>query len=260
MKDELKKNYDEESLNIVYNFAKKMTKEFGDLIKVIAIFGSATKKEDLDPNSDIDVLVVVDDVDFKIDDALAQTYRVLTGKIVEKVSKKLHVTTLKLTHFWEYVKVGDPVVLNILRDGFAVLDSGFFTPLQVLLYQGRIRPSEEAIYTYFERAPRSLKQVEYNLLKSISDLYWAMIDSAHAALMRIGEMPANPREIPKIVEEKLVNTKLVSKDCADFAKEIYELSKKIAHNEIKEVSGAEIDELKERARKFVDEMKKIVLK
>ena len=260
MKELFKKNYDKENLDIVYNFAKKMSKEFGEMIKVIAIFGSTSEKGKLDINSDIDVLVVVDDVDFQIDDAIAKSYRVITGKIVEKISKKLHITTLKLTHFWEYVKVGDPVVLNILRNGFAILDSGFFTPLQVLLYQGRIRPSEEAIYTYFERAPRSLKQVEFNFLKSVSDLYWAMIDSAHAALMRIGEMPANPREIPKILEDKLVKTNLVSKECADFAKEIYDLSKKIAHQKLKEIKGVEIDELKEKAERFVDEMKKIVLK
>ncbi len=260
MKEKLKEKFDKESLDIVYAFSKRMIKEFNDMIKVIAIFGSSSKKDELDPNSDIDVLVIVDDVDYQIDDEIAKSYRVITGKIVEKVSKKLHITTLKLTHFWEYVKVGDPVVLNILRDGYAVIDSGFFTPLQILLYKGRIRPSEEAIYTYFERAPRSLKQVEFNLLKSVSDLYWAMIDSAHAALMRIGELPANPREIPKVIEEKLVKPGLVNQECADFAKEIYELSKKIAHNEVKSVTGAEIDELKEKAEKFVDEMKKIVLK
>ena len=64
-------------------------------------------------------------------------------------SEKLHITTLKFTSFWEYIRAGDPVGVNILREGMALIDSGFFEPMQQLLIQGKMRPSPEAVWVYF---------------------------------------------------------------------------------------------------------------
>ena len=258
MKPDTKSLYDKDAIEIVYAFSKQMIKEFGEMIKVIAVFGSQAKKNDLDPHSDIDVLVVIDDAKFSVDNVISETYRTVTAKILEKISKRIHVTTMKLTNFWEHSKTGDPVLVNILRDGYAVIDTGFFEPMQILLFQGRIKPSQEAIYAYYERAPRNLRTVEYGFLRMVSELYWAMIDASHAALMRIGEMPATPKEVPRLIEEKFVKTKIIEQKHADFAKEIYELSKKVAHNQIISISGAEIDNLKEKASEYVEEMRKIV--
>ena len=59
---------------------------------------------------------------------------------------------MRFTSFWEYIRNGDPVGINILRDGVAIIDTGFFDPLQALLKKGRIRPTSESIWTYIDEA------------------------------------------------------------------------------------------------------------
>jgi len=81
---------------------------------------------------------------------------------------------MTLSSFWEYVRAGDPVVINILRDGLALVDSGFFDPLQALLFRGRIRPSQEAINNYYARAPTTLNNSMWHVLQATVDLYWAV--------------------------------------------------------------------------------------
>ena len=176
------KHYSREDYEIAHKFAALMYKEFGRFVACAAIFGSTargTKKKE----GDIDVLIIVDDLKIKMTPPVVEAYRVITDQTVAKVSKKLHVISLKLTAFWEYVRAGDPVAINILRDGVAMIDNSFFDPLQALLMQGRIRPSQEAIWNYFTRAPATIHNSKWHILQAVIDLYWAVIDSAHAALI-----------------------------------------------------------------------------
>jgi len=131
--------YPKDDLTIAYKFAKKVYDEFGNFIKAIVLFGSSVREEKT--KGDIDVLIVVDDITIQMTAEIVETYRIITEKSVADISPRLHVTSLKLTTFWEYVRMGDPIGLNILRDGVALLDTGFFDPLQGLLARGRIRPS-----------------------------------------------------------------------------------------------------------------------
>jgi hypothetical protein len=49
---------------------------------------------------------------------------------------------------------GEPVVLNILRNGQVMLDNaGFIEPLKLLLIQGKIKGTPESIYECLQRAP-----------------------------------------------------------------------------------------------------------
>ena len=64
---------------------------------------------------------------------LIEGYRIIVENLIEKVSLKLHVTSMTFTSFWEHARVGDPILVNILRDGIALHDRGFFDPLQRIL-------------------------------------------------------------------------------------------------------------------------------
>ncbi|MCJ7757484.1 MAG: hypothetical protein MUP24_05005, partial [Gillisia sp.] len=87
----------------------------------------------LKKGSDIDILIIIDDVRAELTAEFVEAYRVIVEKIAFKISKKLHITTLKLTNFWDYTRAGDPIVINMLRDGIPLMDYGFFEPLQILL-------------------------------------------------------------------------------------------------------------------------------
>lgn len=250
------KNYPKKEFDTAYEFAEKMYKEFGKFIKCVAIFGSTVKKKTA--KSDIDILVIVDDLMIRMDQEVVEAYRVITEKAVRETSDKLHITSLKFTSFWEYVRAGDPVAVNILRDGVAMIDTGFFDPLQALLRQGRIRPSPESIWTYFSRSPATLHNATWHVMQGSLDLYWAVIDSAHAVLMKMGEVPPSPDHVADLLDEKLVKRNLLDKRYVSIYREFYKLSKMVIHREIKDIKGEEFDRYHKNAQDFVETMRELL--
>lgn len=253
--------YEKHEIDTVLSFAKEAKKEFKDLLKAIVLFGSAARKTSngLKAN-DIDVLIIIDDVRIDLSPELVQTYRIILEKIIAKTSKKLHVTSLRFTNFWEYIRAGDPIAINILRDGIPIIDSGFFEPLQILLYQGRIRPSAESIQNYLALAPQTLQNSKQHILQATLDLYWAVIDAAHAALMSINEIPPSPAHVADMLEEKLVKKGLLQKKHAYTMRNFYSLGKSIMHGELLQVSGDQYDVYYKEAFSFVMDMKTFIEK
>lgn len=253
-------NYFSKDLEISRKFAKIMYKEFGTFISAIILFGSTTRASP-NPKKDIDILIILDDVRIRFTRDLVQTYRIITEKAIVQVDpQRLHVQSMKFTSFWEYVRSGDPVAINVLRYGVSLMDTGFFDPLQVLLEQGRIRPSNESVYTYFTMAPASLSRSKDHILAATVDLYWATIDAAHAALMKAGEIPPSPEHVSDLLEQKLVKNKEVARSTSDIMRKMYVTYKKIIRREISNISGREYDSLKSDAENFVREMKKYIEK
>jgi predicted nucleotidyltransferase len=248
--------FSKDHIDIAYKFSEKAYKEFGTFIKCIVLFGSATREKK--PVGDIDILIIIDDMSIELRPEVVQTYRIIVQKLVTNISSKLHITTLKLTSFWEFVKAGDPVAVNILRDGVALIDTGIFDPLQMLLRQGRIRPTPEAVWSYFVRAPATLQNSKWHILQAVVDLYWAVVDAAHAALMRVGEVPPSPKHVPALMEEVLVKRKLCHKKYPLVMKNFYELMKRITHRQIKDMRGLDYDRYSKEAEDFINEMKHIV--
>jgi len=249
--------YPKEDFAQARSFARKIATEFEGFVKCVAVFGS-TAKLTKSKGSDIDVLVVVDDILIPIDSEVAEGYRILTEKYVREISDKLHITTLKLTAFWEYMRAGDPIVINILRDGVPIIDQGFFEPMQYLLKQGRIRPSKEAIWSYMARVPKTLHNADWHVMQGIIDLYWGVIDSAHAVLMSLGEVPPSPEHVANVLEEKLVKRKMLDVKYVKIVRELFKLQKMILHREITRISGSEYDNHREDAKSFTDEMKRLI--
>ncbi len=248
--------YKKDELDIAYDYSKQVYTEAKSFIKAIVLFGSAARNDK--NQDDVDILVILDDVRIILTDGLVQTFNIINNKIVEKVSPRLHITMMKLTAFWEYVRAGDPIAVNILRDGVPLVDTGFFEPVQLLLLQGRIRPSNEAIFNYFEMAPRTLANSRKHLLNATVDLYWAVIDSAHAALMRFGSVPPSPSHVADIMQEKLVLSGKIDAKYARTMRNFYKLAKMIAHNELRDMTGEHYEEYYREANDFVETMKKLV--
>jgi predicted nucleotidyltransferase len=250
--------YLNEDIQIARKFGKIMYKEFGKFISALVLFGSAAQ-HDSHPKKDIDVLIVLDDVRIRFSKELVETYRIIAEKAIAAVDpKRLHVQSMKLSAFWEYVRAGDPVAINILRSGVALIDQGFFDPLQALLDQGRIRPSAESIWTYFTMAPASLHRSEQHMLTAAVDLYWAAIDAAHSALMVAGETPPSPVHVSGMLDKVLVKHGHVSKKSAKSMAELFKLFKGITHRDIKSLSGKDYDRYKKMSEGFVQEMRSFI--
>ncbi len=258
-KEKRKIPYPEAEFAIAQKFSQRVWKEFGDFIKAIVLFGSTTQEGK--EKKDIDILIILDDVRLKFSEEIVQTYRIIIEKVVADTDRKrLHVQSMKFTSFWEYARVGDPVAINILRYGIALVDTGFFDPLQALLDEGRIRPSKEAVYTYFVMAPAALSRSKQQMLGATVDLYWAVIDSAHAALMKYGEVPPSPDHVAGLMEKTLIAKKLLSKDSASTMRNFYKLFKGIADREIKDISGEDYSKYRKKAEMFVEDIKKYIEK
>lgn len=259
-----KDKYADDEFKIALGFAKSAMQEFEQFVKAIVLFGSTSKKRHHNPErkgqkpNDIDILVVLNDVNMVMTDEVTESYKIIAGKIIDKTSDRIHLTTLMFSNFWELVKNGDPVVINILRDGVALIDTGFFEPLQSLLYQGRIRPTWEAIYSYYQRAPQTLLNSKAHIKQAVVDIYWAVVDSAHAALMKIGEIPPSPSHIADMLDEKMAKKGMINKKHVTTMRNLYHLSKHIVKNEVQEIRGAEYDKHLRDAQDFVHSMKRII--
>lgn len=249
--------YYKEDVDTAYKFANEIYKELGSLIRAVVIFGSAARKTK-DASSDIDILVIIDDLMMNMSPEVVEAYRLIVQKSIVKVSTKIHITTMRFTSFWEYIRNGDPIVINLLRDGVALIDSGFFDPMQALLKRGRIRPTQESIWTYYTRAPNTLHNSKWHLLQAVIDLYWAVIDAAHAALMKIGEIPPTPEHVADLMEHKLVKKKMLEHKYVIIMRNFYRLMKMVTHREIVEIKGEEFDRYYKIAEDFVHRMRRLI--
>jgi len=249
--------YERYDVDTAHRFANEIYKEMGSLIRAVVLFGSSARKK-VTAKSDIDVLVILDDLTISLSPEVINAYRVIINKIIVKVSTRLHITTLRFTSFWDYIRNGDPIGINILRDGVAIIDSGFFEPLQVLLKKGKIRPTSESIWTYYIRAPNTLHNSKWHILQATLDLYWAVIDAAHAALMKHGEIPPTPEHVADLLDQKLVKKGLLEKKYVSTMRQFYKTMKMITHREIKEIKGDEYDRYYKTAEEFVKRMREFI--
>lgn len=245
---------------IAMDFATKVYEKFNKIVKSIILFGSQTKHTSTS-TSDIDIIIIVDDASLNFDSELTSWYREELGKVValNPYKKELHINTVKLTTWWQDLMRGDPVVVNIIRFGEPLIDfAGFFDPLKILLQQGKIKSTPEAIYTALQRAPGHLARSRISALGSIEGLYWAMVDSAHAALMAAKQSPASPEHVPIMLKELFVDTRMLKMDYVIWYRDLYVLHRKIVHGDILAIKGEEIDLWQKRADEFVRVMAGLV--
>ncbi|MCB9359456.1 nucleotidyltransferase domain-containing protein [Candidatus Woesearchaeota archaeon] len=253
-----KDKYQKDDIDIAYDFSKKIVKEFGSFIKSVVLFGSTARQ--LEKSHDIDILVVVDDVTITISPEVVEAYRVILEKMIRNTSKKLHVTTLKMSNFWDYIRKGDPLGINILRDGVALYDISLFEPLRILLAQGRVAPSKETINIYINKSMGSMLNSKNHILHAVLDLYWGVIDISHAALMTHHITPETPSHVADRLDLVFVKKGKLEARYVKTMKKFYSLSKSIIHNEISLITGTEYDQYYKEAQGYIERLKKLIKK
>lgn len=239
-------------------------KKFEKYITSYVAAGSLFRGEQ---SNDIDVYVVIDDTDVKrmsraeLKDKLRA---IIVGMGFEAakitgVKKQFHVQTYILTDFWENLKDANPVIFTLLRDGVPLYDRGVFTPWYLLLKQGRIKPSPEAIDMSMDIGEKLLTRIKHKMLSVVGeDLYYAVLNPSQAALMLYGIPPPTPKETAKLMEEIFVKKeKILEKKYVDTLEKVRKAYKSIEHGKTKEISGKEIDALTKEATDYLERIKKL---
>jgi predicted nucleotidyltransferase/uncharacterized protein (UPF0332 family) len=245
---------------IAMDFATKAYEKFNKIIKSIVLFGS-TVKQTKTHGSDIDIILIIDDTSIKWDQELVAWYREELERVVRQnpYKKSLHINTIKLSTWWEDLMRGDPVVVNILRDGESLIDfGGFFEPLKYLLYAGKIKSTPEAIYSLLQRAPMHISRSKSAELGAIEGLFWSMVDSSQAAIIAAGISPPSPEHVPLHLKETFVDKGKLKIKYVIWYRDLLVLHKKIAHGNTTELKGVEIDEWQDRAKEFLKVMAELV--
>ncbi len=245
--------------DIAYDFAIRASKKFKEVIKSIVLFGSVAKDE-TKKGSDIDIVIIIDDCVINWDQELIAWYRQeLTNLMSEqKYKKELHLTTVTLSTFMEEVRMGEPAVINMLRYGESLIDlGGFFNPLKVLLAKGKIRPTTESIFITLRRSPMHIAKAKMDIVASIENVYWSMVDSSHAMLMAANQVPPSPEHIGEMLDELFVRRKILDKKYVEWYKELYDLAHDVMHGNVKFISGRDIDHHIGRVEQFEKVSRKI---
>ena len=245
---------------IAMDFANKAYKRFDKLIKSVVLFGSTIKKTNT-ASSDIDIVIIVDDASVKFDTELVAWYREELGKIISANPYKfeLHINTIRLTTWWQDLMRGDPVILNIIRYGEEIIDfGGFFRPLRILLQEGKIKSTPEAIYTALQRAPMHLANSKRSEIGAIEGIYWTMVDSAQALLMAAKVTPPSPEHIPLLLKTTFVDKKMLDEKYVAWYSDLFKLYKSVMHGETQQVKGQVIEDWQDKAEKFMKVMAELI--
>ncbi len=185
-------------------------RRFGEYVLCYCFSGSMVRGG-YTKDSDLDIFCVINDVDVKkmslseLKERLRWIIHMLGHELAEEFNIPLNVNpqVYVLTDFWEWLRDGNPIILNLLRDAVPLFDKGMFAPWKQLLHTGRIRTSLESAEQHKSSAKYAFDQVNQNI-KGIGEdgLYFALLNYAQAALMLAGKMPPAPQETAKLFKDQ----------------------------------------------------------
>jgi uncharacterized protein (UPF0332 family) len=208
--------------------------------------------------STLEMVFIVDDLNNVVIDQQVADIKVAASEIAYDSKLDIKSGALLASAFWDAFRAGDESTLQMVRGSLILHDNGFMLPVQDLLVTGKIRPSKESVQVYFVKAERSMKTANQKVGRSIIDLYWAVTDAAHAAVMVAGLTPPSPKDLAEVVRKELVVRNLVHKRCAEIVDRIFDAAKQIMHRERFEISGKEYDSYLADADFFIKEMDSFV--
>ncbi len=246
--------------DIANKFKDEVLKKYKDFVKAVVIFGSFTRG-DFHEKSDIDMLVVIDDTLARFTPEMKDRFDDDIYSIGKNISEAIIVQPAwTLTEFWDMARIGHPLLYTIVRDGWALFDTGFFIPIRKLLEAGRIPTTLEAVEKFMETAPQKINRVETAKLYMVAeDLYYAMLNSSQAVLMYMGQNPPSPKHTPGEVKEHLVHSKLLEETYLKDLEDVIDFRKRVEHKEINDITGQDLDNLIAKAKQFVNRMEQLLL-
>lgn len=255
------------SMKLVQKHKNKVVDKFKRYVVSYVLAGSLVRGE-ATKESDIDAFVVVDDTDVKrmSRTELKEKLRAIIAKMGYETSKeldvknKLNIQVYILTDFWESLKDANPVIYTFIRDGVPLFDKGTFMPWKKLLKKGMIQPSVEAINKMFVSGEKIMNKVEDKMKDIvIEDMFYAMLTPSQSALMLYGLPPSIPKETPKLMRKVFTNEeKILEEKYVKMLEKIVEIRKEVEHGKKEEITGKELDKLKNDSKDYLKRLRKLV--
>lgn len=202
--------------------------------------------------------VVIDDLNNTLLDQTVADVRLSVSEMAYEGPIQMTGEVILASQFWKGVRNKDSRTLDVIRNSLVVHDNGFFYPIQDLLVNGKMRPSRESVRIYFMKSDKAIKNANEHVAKAIIDLYWAVTDAAHSAVMTAGITPPSPKELSSVVNDVLVRRNLVHPRCVEIISNVYTVAKKIMHKQQFEFTGREYDKYLEDVDFFIQEMNDFV--
>ncbi|MGC9133588.1 MAG: nucleotidyltransferase domain-containing protein [Nanopusillaceae archaeon] len=233
--------------NILIDFSKELIEKVDGLVKAIILFGSYVENKQ-NEKSDIDIMILVDDIYAKDLNITVPFYFDNLNKILSNEKyKRIHPTTLTLTKFWEMIINGDPLILDIIRKGYPIVDpSEIFGSLKRMLESGLIKTSPEYLENLKKRSEELINYSNFLVIKAFESLYNSIILITQYYLIKKEYNVYGPEEIIEKLEE-IKNKYKLNKETIEYFRDVYNYMKKIEHKEIDKI---DLDILKEFINKY----------
>jgi uncharacterized protein (UPF0332 family)/predicted nucleotidyltransferase len=241
LSNNLKKFSLETRLKSSEKFKDKILEMFKGYIKAVIVWGSITRG-DYTGKSDVDIYIIFDDTKFPL-------------KKFEDIRSKI----LALTEFIKGIRYTHPLFFNIIREGYAIHDTGFFIPMRKLMELGEFPITPEAAHMRMDPVSKRIDRVKNVKLYMIAeDMYYALLDAAQAVLMYVGVGPPPPKIAANALRENLVKPGLLEEEYAKMLEDITDFRKKVEHKEVKDISGNEVDQWITKTEKYVERFEKLL--
>lgn len=234
-------------------------RQFREYVVSYVVAGSLARGEATE-KSDLDTYVVIDDTDVSRmpRPELIARLRAMILSEAARISPKLHCQVYILTDMWDSIRNANPVIFTFLRDGIPLFDRGLFAPWKLLLKQGRIKPSPEAVDTYIKSGNEFLQGIKRRILNfAMEDFFWAISMPIQGAVMLYGWPPPDPKSLAQVSREAFVKTGLLEEEYASFIEKCAKLRKDVEHGVKTELSPKEFDDYMTQAEKYMTRIKKL---
>jgi len=238
----------------VVKFTNEARRQYGNIIKSVLIFGSAAKGT-MTKGSDADIWVILDDTATKTSEDLEKVNAQLY--LIARELKDLHIQATTLTEFWQWVKAGSPELVNFLRFGLAIYDTGFIKPVQKMLQMGLLPPSEETIALKARTSEARYRKIKLDIKSMIFELRYTATDMIQAVVMHYYKAQPDQKGIPEFLE-KLVKEKKLEKEYIEKFKELDKLWKDIDHKVVKDIDADYLDRTLKLTKEIIDRFKKLL--
>lgn len=259
--EELKEKSRKRRLEKAKKFADELVKKLGDKVICVVVWGSVSRGEHT-AKSDIDVFVVLDDTKLEHDVPfeIRERIRLKILELAKKIDKRITLQYFAfLTDFWDDIRNGEPLVIDVLRLGIPVYDVGVFMPAKRLLLRGRIYSTKEAAFKKMNLAKMSIRRMEDDLRRLMPfHMEQAITSSAQSPIMAMGRLPPGKFEIPRAIKNLFVKNNLLEEEYVKIAEDIQKFADKAEKGEGK-ITGKEVEEHLEKAKKFIERMEKLLL-